>query len=211
MLNRSIAQSLNRHLAQAYYARLRVKDQIIIFNQVLERQYHLTRGGVPSQNNPARGFDAMNGAHPAMNRASGDEGDARAVRGDGGWRSFPVQSNPNGNENDVSKNDESGDALIPSPELPNPVHSMSTAERTRPHFDAHFSTVEEGSEFVQNESDAFLPSGMGPSFFPRNFSLSDLGVDLQPTEEADLPTFAAHEEDAMPSGLKRNFSELSDL
>ncbi len=30
---------------QAYYARLRLKDQIFVFNQMLEREYHSSRNG----------------------------------------------------------------------------------------------------------------------------------------------------------------------
>lgn len=67
------------------------------------------------------------------------------------------------------------------------------------------------SEFPPPESDG-LAGGLGASVFPRNFSLSELSVDLRDGGDGDLPNFAVHEEDAIGQiGLKRNFSDLSDL
>jgi hypothetical protein len=67
------------------------------------------------------------------------------------------------------------------------------------------------SEFPPPESDG-LAGDAGASFFPRTFSLSELSVDLRDGGDGDLPAFAVHEEDAIGQiGLKRNFSDLSDL
>ena len=67
------------------------------------------------------------------------------------------------------------------------------------------------SEFPPPESDGLAPDA-GASFFPRTFSLSELSVDLRDGGDGDLPGFAVHEEDAIGQiGLKRNFSDLSDL
>ena len=73
------------------------------------------------------------------------------------------------------------------------------------------------SEFPPPESDVGVFSlnragDAGASFFPRTFSLSELSVDLRDGGDGDLPAFAVHEEDAIGQiGLKRNFSDLSDL
>ena len=66
------------------------------------------------------------------------------------------------------------------------------------------------SEFPPPDGDG-LAGGLGASLFPRNFSLSELTEDLR-NDGGDLPAFAVHEEDAIGQiGLKRNFSDLSDL
>ena len=66
------------------------------------------------------------------------------------------------------------------------------------------------SDFLQTKQS--LAGDAGASFFPRTFSLSELSVDLRDGGDGDLPAFAVHEEDAIGQiGLKRNFSDLSDL
>ena len=77
--------------------------------------------------------------------------------------------------------------------------------------DASHFTSPMPSEFPPPESDGLAPDA-GASFFPRTFSLSELSVDLRDGGDGDLPGFAVHEEDAIGQiGLKRNFSDLSDL
>jgi hypothetical protein len=150
---------------QAYYARLRLKDQIFIFNQMLERQFHAAKRAhgaaeVFATRGAAAGSSALEHAHVAMPRMP-DTDDAKTSH--------------------------------------SPLFEDST----------HFASPMP-SEFPPPDGDG-LAGGLGASLFPRNFSLSELSEDLR-NDGGDLPAFAVHEEDAIGQiGLKRNFSDLSDL
>ena len=161
-----------------------MKDQILIFNQMLERQFHAAkraRGNRPAGVGPAPapaevGVFATRGAAEAGSSAL-EHGDASAV------------------PRVMEASDDAKNGRHPPGLLGDASHFASPMP----------------SEFPPPEMDG-LAGGLGASFFPRNFSLSELSVDLRDAGDGDLPSFAVHEEDAIGQiGLKRNFSDLSDL
>jgi len=172
---------------QAYYARLRLKDQIFVFNQMLEREYHSSRNG-----------DGANDASPSRRATVSPPLPAVAH----------ALVTPVGATSGVNGQHDHHPPTTHPPSVPGGV------------FENTFHPTPGGAEAFHGHGALGLGVGVfgdthqhGSGFFPRNFSLSDLSNDLHQTlsREDFAHHFAIAENEEEKIGMKRNFSELSDL
>ena len=197
------------YYSQAYYARLRLKDQIFIFNQMLERQYHVVGGQNGGGADIGRSVEFRNHLSPA-------------TYGEGRGERAPELGVPMAN---MPSRYESGAVPMATMATPMPTGTGRDGgsalegdnhNNQPPETHSKVPGVFENSfQPTPGETDHHVSLFGGHGFFPRNFSLSDLSVDLLQTPGSDDMTneqnfnISGNEEETI--GLKRNFSELSDL
>ena len=170
----------NPEFYRAYYARLRLKDQILVFNELIECHYHALRAEPESIVMSLTGDQLMYARNQSLERgavlirkndviaafaAHRGDGDEAMLRGeriihkkdaDGGWE--PSLCN-RGEIPESLRFASHGDGILPKSE-----HTLSE-------FDAPTAVL---------ENDGLMG---GLNTFPRNFSLSDLALDLRGAED----------------------------
>lgn len=164
-----------------------MKDQIFVFNQMLEREYHSSRNG-----------DGTNDASPSRRATVSPPLPAVAH----------ALVTPVGATSGVNGQHDHHPPTTHPPSVPGGV------------FENTFHPTPGGAEAFHGHGALGLGVGVfgdthqhGSGFFPRNFSLSDLSNDLHQTlsREDFAHHFAIAENEEEKIGMKRNFSELSDL
>jgi len=253
----------NPDFFKAYYARLRLKDQIVVFNQLAERHYHMLRNNPPNTLQGGQHPQQYGGGQPLQQPAGSDGG----VGGTQPGGSVPHQAqqhfiSPQQGDGTFALQHQQPQQIVQSPQQQQQPYGGSSAGtggaggisdaygtgaahdavqplRSAAHGEGVLAKDNNFSEFNASSGLSGLSStpaqhtptmendGLmgGLNTFPRNFSLSDLSMDLLHGADGvdhslhllstfqdggDAASALAMGHGEINLGIKRNFS-LSDM
>lgn len=210
-------QEQNPEFFKAYYGRLRLKDQIVVFNQLIERHYHMLRSNPQTTlqigSQQAVGVREQQQSSQEQQMYDQQQGDVVVLRDEDRQR-HAARDGMRGSSDAVPTTTGDGHGELGA------MSGMVQALRSAAHGDGvlakdnTFTDFNAGaglSSVLPSENDGLMG---GTNTFPRNFSLSDLTMDLQQENDGE-PSLNLLENVVGPSEttgdeIKRNFS-LSDV
>ena len=223
-------QEQNPDFFKAYYGRLRLKDQIVVFNQLIERHYHMLRPNPQAtmqlgSHQPVGVQDQRQTPPPPhqeqemYSQQQGGHTAATAVLRDRDHQQREIRDGMGGSTDAVPATDGDPHGELGSAQgMVQPLRSAAHGEGVLAK-ESTFNDFNAGgglSSVLPSENDGLMG---GSHTFPRNFSLSDLSMDLQQGNDGDPSLNLLDDNVVGPTSettsgdeeeIKRNFS-LSDV